>query len=235
MLTDLHLQKYLQGRLSPHEERELEVMLEKNPALKQRLAELEERASVTRPMWERTQLERKSKRGSKVRYTTLLPGILILLLIVGLSSHWFSKPGANSTFMRTGGNSTSVELLYNTAQGWRYLDAGFRPGDSLTFAVRDGEKYGVCVFGIYPGMPEQVAGEIWNSPAGQRYGIRDVKPVFSSRAPHETVAPHFLAVVYDTGSLESITAEDLPGLLHEGGGGGRTPNFHYQVFRVPEH
>ncbi len=137
MLTDLRLQKYLMGQLSSAEEKELEDLMEKNPELKQRLAELEERGLVTRPMWERSQLERKSRRGSKVRYTTILPALLILLLVMMLAAHWFAKPGGNSTFIRAGGNGTAVELLYGSARGWRHLDAGFKPGDSLTFAVRD--------------------------------------------------------------------------------------------------
>lgn len=233
MLTDLHLQKYLQGRLSAQEEKELEAMLEKNPALKQRLSELEDRGSVTRPMWERTRLDRKSRHGSRVRYTTVLPALLILLLIVTLSSHWFSKPGSNSTFMRIGGNGAAVELLYGTARGWRFLDAGFKAGDSLTFAIRDGEKYAIRIYGIYPGMPEPVAVEIWRSPGEQRYGSRDLEPVFSSSPREEKVNPRYFAVVYDTASLDQLSAEEVPSLLHDGSGGGRTPAFRYQVFRVP--
>jgi hypothetical protein len=185
-------------------------------------------------MWERTLLDRKSRHGSRVRYTTILPALLILLLIVLLSSHWFSKPGNNSTFMRTGGNGAAVELLYGSARGWRFLDAGFKPGDSLTFAIRDGGKYAIRIYGIYPGMPEPVAVEIWKSPGEQRYGSRDLEPVFSS-SPREVKAnPRYFAVVYDTASLDQLNAEEVPGLLHDGSGGGRMPSFHYQVFRVPD-
>ena len=42
MLTDLHLQKYLQGMLSKRDEAELEAILEKNPEMKARLEESEE-------------------------------------------------------------------------------------------------------------------------------------------------------------------------------------------------
>ena len=233
VLTDLHLQKYLQGRLSAGEERELEALLEKNPDLKKRLEELEARGSVTRPAWERTLLDRNSRRGSRVRYATILPALLILLLIVALSSHWFSKPGSNSTFLHAGGNGTAVELLYYAAQGWRYFDAGFRTGDSLTFAVRDGGKYAVRIFAIAPGMPEPVAEEIWGSPSAARYGSGDAKPAFAYARPQANTA-RFLAVVYDTGSLASLSAEELPGLLREGGGGGRVAAFRYQIFHVPE-
>jgi len=241
MLTDLRLQKYLLGQLSSEEEKELEELLEKNPELKRRLGELEERGLVTRPMWERTHLERKSRRGSKVRYTTILPALLILLIVLMLASHWFSRPGGNSTFIRLGGNGVAVELLYGSAQGWRYLDAGFKPGDSLTFAVRDDRKYSIRIFGIYAGMPEPVAEEIWKSPESARYGSHDAEPIFPSLPPPSPTQPQrdlktpprFLVVVYDSGSLESLTLEDLPALLREGGGGGRVPAFHYQIFNVP--
>lgn len=210
-------------------------MLEKNPELKKRLEDLEERSETsTRHMWERSHIGRKAKRGSRVRYTTILPGLLILLLIVVLASHWFSKPGENSTFIHVGGNGTAVELLYNSSEGWRYIDAGFRYGDSLTFSIRDAKKYSVRVFGIYPGIPEAVAEEIWKNPVGLKYGSAEIKPVFISKTSN-TAVPRFLAVVYDTVSLEPIAVEDIPGLLHDGGGGGRTPSFHYQVFRVPAH
>jgi hypothetical protein len=241
MLTDLRLQKYLLGQLSAKEEKELEALLEKNPDLKRRLGELEERGLVTRPMWERAHLERKSRRGSKVRYTTILPALLILLLVLILASHWFSRPGRNSTFIRTGGNGVAVELLYRSAQGWRYLDAGFKPGDSLTFSVRDDGKYSIRIFGIYPGAPNPLAEEIWKSPQGARYGSRDAEPIFSSLPPPSPIQtqrdsktlPRFLVVVYDTGSMESLALEDLPALLRDGGGGGHIPAFHYQIFNVP--
>jgi hypothetical protein len=236
MLTDLRLQKYLLGQLSSEEEKELEALLEKNPDLKRRLAELEERSLVTRPMWERAHLERKSRRGSKVRYTTVLPALLILLLVLMLAAHWFSRPGGNSTFIRAGGNGVAVELLYGSAQGWRYLDAGFKPGDSLTFAIRDDGKYSVGVFEIYPGIPEPFVEEVWKSPEGARYSRRDAEPIFSSlpQSGRELKTfPSYLAVVYDTGSLASLAPEDLPALLREGGGGGRNPAFRYQIFNMP--
>jgi hypothetical protein len=234
MLTDLHLQKYLQGLLSEEEEKNVEALLEINPDLKKRLQELEERPSVGRPMWERKRLGRHAKRGSSVRYATVLPALLILLLIVVLSSHWFGKPGGNSTFIHAGGNATSVELLYNAPQGWRYIDAGFKPGDSLTFTVRDTGKYTVRVFGIYSGMPEAVAKEIWSSPEGLRFGSQDAEPIFSSLPASDSTRPRFLAVVFDTTTLTSLVPEELPQLLRNGGGGGRIPGFRYQVFRVPE-
>jgi hypothetical protein len=239
MLTDLRLQKYLQGQLSSEEEKELEVLLEKNPDLKRRLGELEERGLVTRPMWERSLLERKARRGSKVRYTTILPALLILGVVLMLASHWFSKPGGNSTFIRAGGNGVAVELLYSSPQGWRYFDAGFKPGDSLTFAVRDKGKYAVEVLGIYPGMPQPVVQAIWKSPEGQHFGTRDVEPVFSlpslslSSQPRTQTSPLYLTVIYDTGSLQTLAAEDLLSLLRDGGGGGRLPTFDYQIFHVP--
>lgn len=232
MLTDLYLQKYLEGRLSPEDENELRLLLEKNPDLKTRLEDLEERSEASvRHMWERTHVGRNAKRGSRVRYTTLLPGLLILILVVVLASHWFSKPGENSTFIHAGGNGTAVELLYNSSEGWRYIDVGFRYGDSITFSVRDAGKYSVRVFGIYPGIPEMVAEEIWKSPVGLKYAGKDIKPVFTSKISNPA-SPRFLAVVYDTASLEALATEDVPGLLHNGSGGGRTPSFHYQVFRV---
>ncbi len=239
MLTDLHLQKYLEGRLSKKEEQELEVLLEKNPSLQQRLQELEARDNtVLRPRWERVFLNRGSRQGSRVRYSTILPALVLLLLLFALTAHWFGKPGANSTFLQAGGNGTAVDLLYHSAgDGWRYLDAGFHPGDSLTIAVRDTGHYAVRVFALYAGLPEPVAQELWSSPEDRRFGKGDPKPVFASR-PHSAPPslPRYLALIYDTGSVASFDSEDVVGLLRAGAGagGGRQPSFQYQVFRVPE-
>ncbi len=189
-------------------------------------------------MWERTRFNRRTRHGSKVRYTTILPALLILVLVLVLASHWFGKPGGNSTFIHAGGNGTSVELLYNSSSknegGWRYIDKEFKPEDSLTFTVRDKGKYAIKVYGIYAGIPEPVAEEIWKSPAERRYSNTDPEPIFTSNPTQNKSAPQFLAVVYDTASLDALLAEDIPGLLHNGVTGGRTQNLHYQVFRVPD-
>jgi hypothetical protein len=235
MLTDLHLRKYLEGRLSRREERELETLFEKNPAMKERLEELRSREhSVTRPAWERLFLDRGTRRGSKVRYSTILPALLILLLILGLTSHWFGKPGGSSTFVHVAGNGTAVELLYNSSRGWRYLDAGYRPGDSLTFAVKDSGRYAVRVFGLGGEKRDPAAWEIPFGLPEKKYGGRDPKPVFPSRASEDKPL-HYLAVVYDTASLEGLTLGDVSDLLEmEGGAGGRSASFWYQIFRAPD-
>lgn len=236
MLTDLYLQKYLQGRLSDQEAKDLEDLLEKNPELQKRLEGLQDNHhTVGRPVWERTHLERHNRRGSRIRYTTLLPGLLILVLVLMLAAHWFGKPGGNSTFIHAGGNGTAVELLYGTEGGWRYIDKDFRTGDSLTFIIRDGGSYSIKVFGIYPGLPDPVAEEIWESPGEKRFSRSEPEPVFPSRTPQGSQnSPKFLAVMYDTASLSALQPEEVPGLLREGGGGGRAPSFRYQVFRVPD-
>ena len=234
MLTDLLLHKYLNGRLSREEEKDLEGLMEKNPDLLRRLEELRERGhSVTRPAWERIFLDRGARRGSRGRYTTLLPAFLVLVLVLGIASHWFSKPGRNSTFLHAGGNGTAVDLLYRSPSGWRYLDAGFRTGDTLTIAVRDGGRYAARVFAVRDGLPGPAAEELWSSPEGRRYAQGDPKPAFAS-STRGAPAPAFLAVTYDTASLAGFTPEDLMGFLRAGGSEGRHPGIRYQVIRIPE-
>ena len=232
MLTDLRLRKYLEGRLSRRQEAEIEELLEKNPALRQRLEELGSREhSVSRPMWERLLLGRDARRGSRVRYTTLLPALVLLILVLAITSHWFGKPGASSTFTHVAGSGTSVDLLYNSPRGWRYLDAGFRPGDSLTIAVKDSGRYAVRVIGLGP-EPDAKAWFIWPGPASAFYGPKDPKPVFSS-LPRGADAPAFLAVVYDTSSLEDFALEQAPDFL-DGEGSARGAGYRFQVFRVSQ-
>src|SRR6187549_3162215 len=138
MLTDLHLQKYLQGMLSKQDERELEAILEKNPEMKARLEVLKNQSEVLgKPAWQRILLEKGNRSGSRTRYTTLLPALLMLVVVLMVAQHWFSRPGENSTFTMSDGNGSAVELLYDAASGWRYLDAGYKAGDSLTFSIRD--------------------------------------------------------------------------------------------------
>ena len=234
MLTDLRLRKYLLGRLSRSEEKELEALMESNPDLKSRLEELRHNERVAlRPAWERMILERNEKHGSRVRYTTILPALLMLVLILVLASHWFNKPGANSTFLLAGNTGSSVDILYGSKFGWRYFDAGFRPGDSLTFSVRDSGRYMVRIYGVYDGLPDPVVEEIWASSEGVRYSKHDAKPVFGfvpTSVPKS--APKYLAVVYDTATFHPPAEELLD--LWTNDQSPRAPSYRYQVLRVPE-
>src|SRR5690606_4380114 len=162
MLTDLHLQKYLQGLLSDKESKELETILEKNADMRARLESLKNQSEVLgKPAWQRIHLDRRSRKGSRTRYTTLLPALLMLMVVLLVAQHWFSRPGENSTFIMSGGNGSDLELLYNSPKGWRYLDAGYQPGDSLTFSIRSDDRYHVAVVAIYGRGPDAEVVTAW--------------------------------------------------------------------------
>jgi hypothetical protein len=234
MLTDLRLQKYLQGRLSPREERALEALLEKNPDLRRRLEELEQRGhTVTRPIWERLWLEKGRRKGSRVRASTFLPALLLLAVILMLSGHWFSKPGANSTFTLNGGNGTALELLYDSPTGWRYLDAGFRPEDSLTVSIHDNRQYHVSVVAIYGQGPEAKVATVWKGDAEQTLGkMTMAKPVFRLASKPGTGAGGLrqFVVFYDEAPLPDLSDDRVLDLLASHGNERGGLDFHYQIF-----
>jgi hypothetical protein len=150
MLTDLHLQKYLDGELSEEDEKELEARLEKDPDLKARLEALENQSQVVgQHAWQRYRKGRHARRGSRTRYTTMLPALLFLIVVLMVARHWFVRPGENSTFTLSGGNGNAVELLYDAPTGWRYLDKEYAAGDSLTFSVRDTGSYHIAVAAVF--------------------------------------------------------------------------------------
>lgn len=182
MLTDLRLQKYLDGRLSRQETRELEALLEKSPEMRERLEALkgEGEGAHLGHMRRRRHLQHDAKRGSRIRTGILLPALVILLLILGLASHWFVKPGGNSTFALQGGNGHAVDLLYDSPQGWRYFDAGFKPGDSLTFMVRETGNWHVAVMAVEAFGKETRLLPLWRSRDSVTYAKAGNKPAFPS-------------------------------------------------------
>src|SRR4051812_32712961 len=176
MLTDLHLQKYLQGMLSDKESKELEAILEKNPEMQARLEALKNQSEVLgKPAWQRIHLERKAARGSRTRYTTLLPALLMLVVVLMVAQHWFARPGENSTFTLSGGNGSAVELLYDAKSGWRYLDAGYKPSDSLTFSIRADGKFHVAVAAVYGSGPDAEATLVWPDAPDRVYDQKSSK------------------------------------------------------------
>lgn len=238
MLTDLHLQKYLDGELSEEEEKEIEALIEKSPELKARLEALENKSQVMgKPTWQRVREHRHARRGSRTRYTIMLPGLLILVVILMVSQHWFSKPGQNSTFTMSGGNGKAIELLYNSEKGWRYVDADFKPADSLSIAVRDAGTYHVSVVAVYgrsetPAVGAEARAEVvplWLDAPDRTYAQTGSKPVFIV-PPGRRETPGQIIVFYrDTplpdvsgaGALELVDAHGI-----ERGGG----DVQYQVF-----
>ncbi len=240
MITDLRLLKYIQGRLSSEEEKEMETLMEKNPAIRERFEQLKARPeSMHKSAWERLFLNKDVRNGSRVRYTTIFPVLLILILILMITSHWFSRPDGNSTFTLFKGNSSAVELLYHSKQGWRYLDAGYQTGDSLSLSIKKAgiadPKYAIRVFGIRSGKTESIAEEIWNSPSDKLLGSQDPKPTFPSSLPGNPEKGNweYLALAFDTASLADLTGADILDLISiKGGIAGRNPSLLYQVFRV---
>jgi hypothetical protein len=249
MLTDLHLQKYLQGMLSGTEEKELEAILEKNPEMKARLEELKNQSEVLgKPAWQRIHLERHNRRGSRTRYTTLLPALLMLVVVLMVAQHWFSRPGENSTFTMSDGNGSGVELLYNSPTGWRYIDAGYRGGDSLTFSIRDKNRYHVAVAAVYGSGPDAEVVMAFPDAPDRVFDQKSGKPVFvpasGSAAPGAPVAdsgqaegrpstvaaPTQILVFYDDAPLPELSAARVLDLLFSHGNERGGLDFQYQVF-----
>jgi hypothetical protein len=253
MLTDLHLQKYLQGMLSKQDEKELEAILEKNPEMKARLEVLKNQSEVLgKPAWQRIMLEKGNRSGSRTRYTTLLPALLMLIVVLMVAQHWFSRPGENSTFTMNEGNGSAVELLYNAASGWRYLDAGYKAGDSLTFSIRDQGNYHVAVAVMYGAGPDaEVAMSLPDAP-DRSYDKKSPKPIFlpaskSGRAPSDSspvtaagskepsagptaVVPSQIIVFYDEAPLPELSDTFVRELLFSHGNERGGLDFQYQVF-----
>jgi hypothetical protein len=253
MLTDLHLQKYLQGMLSKQDELELEAILEKNPEMKARLEVLKNQSEVLgKPAWQRILLEKGNRRGSRTRYTTLLPALLMLVVVLMVAQHWFSRPGENSTFTMNEGNGSAVELLYNAASGWRYLDAGYKAGDSLTFSIRDQGRYHVAVAVVYGAGPDaEVSISLPDAP-DRIFDRNTPKPVFlpasaSNLAPSVSgtdttgvpgdssagptgVAPSQIIVFYDDDPLPELSDARVRDLLFSHGNERGGLDFQYQVF-----
>ena len=243
MLTDLYLQKYLDGELSEEDEKELEARLEKDPELQARLEALENQSQVLgQHGWQRMRKGRHARKGSRTRYTTMLPALLFLILVLMVAEHWFSRPGENSTFTMSGGNGSSVELLYNSQTGWRYLDKGYAPADSLTFSVRDKGSYHVAVAAIYGTGPDAEVMMAWPDAPGRAYDAKAPKPIFrpfsataaaaesASRDAGAEVAPSQIIVFYDDAPLPELPAArilDLAATRPDQAGG---EDFRYQVF-----
>jgi hypothetical protein len=249
MLTDLHLQKYLQGMLSEKESEELEAMMEKNPELKARLETLKNQSEVLgKPAWHRIHLERGSRRGSRTRYTTMLPALLVLVLVLMVAQHWFSRPGQNSTFTMSEGNGSGVELLYNAQNGWRYLDAGYKPTDSLTFSIRNEGRYHVAVAAIYGNGPDAEVNLVWPDSPDRVFDQKSAKPVFLPRyqppavpdaaggaaaspsVDPASVPPSQIVVFYDDAALPELSAARVLDILTSHGNERGGMDFQYQVY-----
>jgi hypothetical protein len=190
MLTDMRLQKYLEGRLPRTEARELEALLEKSPELRERLEAL--KAAGDGPhigqMRRRRHLDHDVKRGSRIRTGTVLPALVLLLIVLGLASHWFAPIGSNSTFAVQASTGRAIELLYDSPQGWRYFDAGFKPGDSLSFSVRESGQWHVSVMAVEVMGKEARLLPLWASNAGKTFAKEGSKPAFSSLPAHSAWA-----------------------------------------------
>ncbi len=210
MLTDLHLHKYLEGMLSDAENQEVEALIEKNPVMKARLETLKNQSLVLgKPTWQRVLLERGNRSGSRTRYTTLLPALLMLVVVLMVTQHWFAKPGENSTFTMSGGNGEAMELLYNSTSGWRYLDVGFRPGDTLSFSVRDGGSHHVAVYAIYGKGEGATVTRPFKDDAEKIFSKVSAKPVFTL-APLSQASALINSASHGSGTTASETSSALP-------------------------
>lgn len=231
MLTDLRLQKYLQGLLSDEDAREVEALVAKNPEMQARLEALKSRSEIVgRPMWQRILLDGRSRHGgSRTRTTILLPLLIVIAVVLMLGGHWFSKPGENSTFIMAGGNGTALELLYDSESGWRYLDAGYRGGDSLTFAVRDGGNYHVAVNAVF-GRGREAEVQSLFAGGETRFGKEGVKPGFTADRSGSERRPSQILVFYDDKPLPELPSARVLDILETKGTERGGLEFQYQVF-----
>lgn len=241
MLTDLHLHKYLEGLLSDQESVEVEKLLAKNPDMQARLEALKNQSQVMgKPTWQRVLMERRTRRGSRTRYTTLLPALLMLMVVLMVTRHWFARPGENSTFTMSGGNGSALELLYNSKDGWRYLDAGFLPSDSLSISIRDSAVYHVSVMAVYGRGPDAEIVSILKDSVDRIYTRgSSSKPVFSLKtddAIDQTAikSPDFastqIIVFYDDTLLPVLSSSAVLDILASHGNERGGLDFQYQIF-----
>lgn len=231
MLTDLRLQKYLQGLLSEEDAQEIEALIEKNPEVKARLEAMKSQSEIVgRPMWQRVLLDRKTRHGgSRTRTTILLPLLLFIAVVLTLGGHWFSRPGENSTFTLAGGNGTALELLYNARSGWRYLDAGYREGDSLTFSIRDNGRYHVAVHAVYGRGKEAEVVPLWADTVQKVYDKSAAKPAFLAGKDGRG-RPRQIVVFYDDTPLPELPASRVLDIVDSKGNERGGIDFQYQVF-----
>lgn len=243
MLTDLRLQKYLEGRLSRAETRELEALLEKSPELRERLEALKAEGDGPHigQMRRRRHLEHDVNRGSRIRTGTVLPALVLLLIVLGLASHWFAPMGSNSTFALQASTGKAIELLYDSPQGWRYFDAGFKPGDSLSFTVREPGEWHVAVMAVEVMGKEAQLLPLWASKPGQTFSKSGHKPAFISipqaQAPHASDTSlaqrlRFYVAFFSQQPLPEIRPDEASDIL-QGVMAQRDGNeYRFQVFTV---
>lgn len=241
MLTDLHLHKYLEGLLSDQESEEVEKLLAKNPDMQARLEALKNQSQVLgKPTWQRVLMERHTRRGSRTRYTTLLPALLMLMVVLMVTRHWFARPGENSTFTMSGGNGSALELLYNSKNGWRYLDAGFLPSDSLSISIRDSAAYHVSVMAVYGRGSDAEVATVLKDTVDRTYSrASSSKPVFSLRSKDPsthtaTNSPDLtstqIIVFYDDTTLPDLSSAMVLDILASHGNERGGLDFQYQIF-----
>ncbi|MEO6098179.1 MAG: hypothetical protein ABIW76_21940 [Fibrobacteria bacterium] len=235
--------------LSKQEATDLEAILEKNPEMKARLEVLKNQSEVLgKPAWQRIHLERGSRSGSRTRYTTLLPALLMLVVVLMVAQHWFSRPGENSTFTMSDGNGSGVEILYNAKSGWRYLNADYTATDSLTFSIRDEGRYHVAVAAVYGRGQDAEVVMVFGDAPDRVFDRKSPKPVFlpvpkaasaptatgdSGRAAlvgSATIAPTQIIVFYDDAPLPELSDANVLDLLFSHGNERGGLDFQYQVF-----
>ena len=235
MLTDLRLRKYLDGELSLNEAKEVELLLEKNPELKSRLETLRTDAeTIVGRLRCRRHLGHETRRGSRIRYTTILPALLLLLLVLGVTSHWFVRPGSNSTFTIQGGTGNAIELLYSSPKGWRYFDAGFKPGDSLSITIRDNKPHYVKVMGVEAFGTNARLLPLWASDSSNLLAAKAIKPVFTSLPPKYSTPLAILhyVIFYGPEPLPEFLPEEASDILQGVMAQRDAETWKFQVFSV---
>ncbi len=214
MLAERRLRKYLEGDLSPEAAAEVEAWVEKNDdvrALHDKLAAEYEKGPS---LFHRKRRDTGPRRGSRIRASTLLPGLGALILILVLAQHWYSRPGSNSTFTFAGGNSEDLDLLYRSESGWRYLDAGFRAGDSLAFKNSGQGPIFLSVWGVWSQGEKPQAKLLYRAEAPLAPG-EDSERTASAAGGEVDGGLVYLAAFYDTLPVPDLGAEKVIRILNE--------------------
>ncbi len=228
MLSDLHIRKFIEGRLSREETLALIKEIKQNPALRERYDRLrEDNTIVRRSWWRRLLVEKKKADSSNLRYAFFLPAFFGLTLCLVLGLHWLGGSGS-STFTLLSANHQGLELLYQAKDGWRFFNQDFVPSDSLGFSVRDEGMYHTALYLLWKDSNNVHSRLAWysqSSPLSQKKesprfalspGIQQIiqkeaSPcflIFYGKEPIDSLSENTLAEAFEQGRLSKWTPGD---------------------------
>jgi hypothetical protein len=234
MIAERRLRKFLEGELSEAAEAEVKAWIEKNPDVQilhdKLVAEYENGPSL----FHRKRAKPHPRRGSRIRASTLLPGLGALILVLVLAQHWYSRPGSNSTFTFAGGNGQDVDLLYLSKSGWRYLDADFRYSDSLAFKNSGPRPIFFSVWGIWAKEDQPHALKLYKPDSPLEPGTDSERTTaIQNQLPANTTL-RYLSIFYDSLPLPDLEGDQVIRQLSADESSPLPLPYRYQAFAVPQ-